>query len=128
MSRRLAIAVCGVSATNALPPSRAARESRTISVPRGSLPDRTSSAKPPHLISSSAQRSEFTLFDGLTSTGPSRQNSPAMVPIASIHAARSPVATVASHAARSTAVAPPFGIHTDSRPRGRPPPGRIASS
>ena len=36
--RTLAIDVCDVSATNAAPPSRAARDSRTISVPAGSDP------------------------------------------------------------------------------------------
>ena len=49
-------------------------------------------------------------------------------PTPSTQAARSPFSTVRRHADRSTAPPPIPGIHTESRPRGNPPPGRIRSS
>lgn len=126
--RMLAIDVCDVSATKADPPSRAARESLTISVPAGSDPESTMMENPPHRRSSSAARREFLRFAGRTRTGPSSQNSPEMVPSPSIQAARSPVDATVIHADRRIPVAPPCGSHTDSRPRGSPPFGRIPSS
>ena len=123
----LAIDVCDVSATNAEPPSREARERRTISVPCGSDPERTIRENPPHLKSSSAARREFFLLAGRTRIGPSCQNSPAIVPSPSIHAERSPAAATVWHAALRIAVAPPFGSQTESRPRGSPPLGRMPS-
>jgi hypothetical protein len=127
-SLTLAIDVWVVSATNAVPPSRAARESRTISVPAGSDPVRTMIPNPPHRSSSSAARSEFRRLAGRTRIAPSSQNWPVMVPSPSIHAARSPFRAAEWQAARRIAVAPPCGIHTESLPRGNPPPGKMASS
>jgi len=124
----LAIDVCDVSVTNAAPPSRAARDSRTISVPAGSDPAKTIRENPPQRSSSSAARREFLRFAGRTRTGPSSQNSPEIVPSPSIQAARSPVDATVRHADLRIAVAPPCGIHTESLPRGNPPPGKIASS
>ena len=126
--RRLAIDAWEVRVTSAPPPSRAARESRTVSVPSGSIPESTTSANPPQRSSSSAPRSPCFRPRGRKRIGPSSQNGPAMVPRPSIHTALSPWATVVLQAARSTAVAPPCGIQTVSRLRGRPCPGRIASS
>src|SRR6266550_2437966 len=126
--RRLAIDAWLVRVTSAPPPSRAARESRTVSVPSGSIPAITTSANPPQRKSSSAPRSPCFLLRGLTRIGPSSQNRPATVPSPSIHTALSPWATVVVHAALNTAVAPPCGIHTVNLLRGNPRPGRIASS
>ena len=117
-----------VRVTKAPPPSRAARESRTASVPSGSMPARTTSANPPQRKSSSAPRKPCFRFRGLTRIGPSSQNGPAIVPSPSIHTALSPCATVVLHAALSTAVAPPCGIQTVNLPRGNPRPGRMESS
>ncbi len=125
---RLAIEVCDVKATKADPPSRAARDNRTISVPAGSDPVSTIKANPPHRSSSSAARNEFRRLAGRTRIGPSSQNWPAIVPRPSIQADRSPDAATERHEARSMAVAPPCGIHTVSLPRGRPPLGKIRSS
>src|SRR4051812_21399763 len=125
---RLAMDAWVVRVTRAPPPSRAARESRTVSVPSGSMPATTTRANPPQRSSSSAPRSPCFRLRGRTRIGPSSQNGPATVPSPSIHTALSPWATVVWQAALRTAVAPPCGIHTVSRPRGRPRPGRIASS
>ena len=119
---------CGVIATNAPPPSRTARVSRTVSVPSGSVPSSTTRANPPHRNSSSAPFSaSFRLF-GWTRYGPASQNAPTIVPAVSIHTARSPFETVERHAARSMAQAPPCGVQTVNCPRGSPPPGKIRSS
>ena len=56
MSRRLAIDADVPMETSAAPPSRAARVSRTVSVPCGSVPANTRSEKPPDRSSSSAAR------------------------------------------------------------------------
>jgi len=118
----------GVIATNAPPPSRTARVSRTISVPSGSVPSSTTSANPPHRNSSSAPLSASCRLLGCTRYGPFSQNAPTMVPAVSIQTARSPFATVERQAARSIEQAPPCGVHTVNCPRGSPPPGRTRSS
>src|SRR5207253_10303256 len=114
--------------TRAPPPSRAARESRTVSVPSGSIPAITTSANPPQRKSSSAPRNPCFLLRGLTRIGPSSQNGPATVPSRSIHTALSPCATVVLHAALSTALAPPCGIQTVNLPRRSPHRGRLVST
>ena len=119
---------CGVIATNAPPPSRTARVSRTISVPSGSVPSSTTSANPPHRNNSSAPLSASFRLLGCTRYGPLSQNAPTIVPAVSIQTARSLFATVDRQAARSIEQAPPCGVHTVNCPRGSPPPGRIRSS
>ena len=126
--RSLASDGCGVIATNAPPPSRTARVSRTVSVPSGSVPSSTTSANPPHRNSSSAPLSASFLLLGWTRNGPSSQNAPTTVPAVSIQTARSLFATVERQAARSMEQAPPWGVQTVSCPRGSPPPGNIRSS
>ncbi len=132
--RSAAMVESRVSATNAQPPSCAARTSRTrstsrkkgASVPRS--PASTTRRNPPERSSSSTARSACTRPWGRTRSGPSSQNAPAIVPATSIQAARSPCAIAVLHAARMMEVAPPPGSHTVSRPSGNPPPGSALSS
>ena len=119
--------VFGEIVTTAPPPSCAARTSRIVSVSLGATPESTTRRNPPERSSSSAARTPCMGLSGRTSNGPSVQNAPAMVRAPSIHAARSPAVMVVSHAARSIAVTPPVGSHTESIASGNPPCGNARS-
>ena len=117
-----------VSTTKAPPPSRTAPTRRTVSVPTGSAPSRTTMAKAPDLRSTSAQRSALVRSAACTTSGAPSVQPKVSVPDASTHAARSPAAVTPRQAERNTAAAPPAGAQTVSLPRGNPPCGSARSS
>ena len=117
-----------VSTTKAPPPSRTAPTRRTVSVPTGSAPSRTTMAKAPDLSSTSAQRSALVRSAACTTSGAPSVQPKVSVPDASTHAARSPPAVTPRQAERKTAAAPPAGAQTVSLPRGNPPCGSARSS
>ncbi len=85
-------------------------------------------ANPPERSSSSVHSRPSRSFRGRARTIPPQSPPGTTRPVASTQAARSPRSTAPPHAARITADPPTPGIQVVSRPRGRPPAGKIRSS
>jgi hypothetical protein len=111
-----------------LPPSLAARPSRSRAAAVRAPPACATMAKPPERRSSSTHSSASASLRGRATTIPSQDTSGITRPTPSTHAARSPRRIASMHADLITADPPAPAIHTVSLPLGSPPPGNTLSS